>query len=287
MRRIVHRIAVIVIVLPALLSCRAISSFLNNGEAVAEVGSSKLYRTELNRLIPKGIAAEDSTRLARQYINSWALDQVFLNIAEEQLSKAERDVTKELEEYRRSLLKFRYEQLYVNERLDTAVSEHLVEDYYNANVERFMLQRPVVKARYLRIAGDSPSLAKIRKKMASDEVRDLMDADSLAYSTALKFDTWDNEWIDVTTLAGEFSMDHVSLVMAIRNSWIEKTDTTGVLSLAYISEIIREGNAAPLEYCAPAIRDMIISARKQTLITSLEQDLLNDARKTGQFVIIE
>ncbi len=287
MRRIVHKIAIIVIVLSAMVSCRAISSFLSNDETVAEVGSEKLYRSELNSLIPKGISKDDSVRLARQYINSWALDQVFLNIAEEQLSKAEQDVSKELEDYRKSLLKFKYEQLYVNERLDTAVSEEMVEQYYEANREKFKLNRPVVKARYLRIAKDSPALAKIRKKMSSDEVQDLVDADSLAYSSALKFTTWGNNWIDITSLAMEFPMDHVSLTMSISNRWVENVDTTGVMSLAYISEMIREGNVAPIEYCTPAIKDMIISTRKQALVTSLEQDLLNDARQTGQFVIIE
>ncbi len=287
MERIVHKIAIISIVLSAMVSCRAISSFLSNDEAVAEVGSEKLYRSELNSLIPKGISKEDSVRLARQYINSWALDQVFLNIAEEQLSKAEQDVSKELEDYRKSLLKFKYEQLYVNERLDTAVSEDMVEQYYEANREKFRLNRPVVKARYLRIAKDSPTLAKIRKKMSSDKAQDLVDADSLAYSSALKFTTWGNNWIDITALAMEFPMDHVSLTMSINNRWVENVDTTGIMSLAYISEIIREGHDAPIEYCTPAIKDMIISTRKQALVTSLEQDLLNDARQTGQFVIIE
>ncbi len=287
MKRIVHRIAVIVIVLSAMMSCRAISSFLHNGDTVAEVGAEKLYRSELNKLIPKGIAAEDSVRLARQYINSWALDQVFLQVAEEQLSKEEKDVSKELEDYRKSLLKYKYEQLYVNERLDTAVSEDMVEEYYEANKDKFKLHRPIVKARYLRISNDSPTLAKIRKKMASDEARDLVEADSLAYSSALKFSAWGNNWIDITTLASEFPMDHVSLKMSISNSWVEKVDTAGILSLAYISGMVSEGQVAPVEYCAPMIKDMIISARKQALTTSLEQDLLNDARQTGQFVITE
>ncbi len=287
MRRIVHRIAVISIVLSALVSCRAISSFLSDDEVVAGVGSEKLYRSELNALIPKGISPEDSTRLARQYINTWALDQVFLNVAEEQLSKAEQDVSKELEDYRKSLLKFKYEQLYVNERLDTAVSEEMVEEYYEKNKEKFKLPRPVVKTRYLRIAEDSPSLKKIKDKMSSDDAQDIIDADSLAYSSALKFSTWGNEWIDIMTLAREFSMDHGSLTMSIEDNWVENVDTAGVLSLAYISEIIREGRTAPIEYCTPSIKDMIISARKQELITSLEQDLLKDARQTGKFVIEE
>ena len=260
---------------------------MNDDEAVAGVGSAKLYRKELNALIPKGISYDDSVRLARQYINTWALEEVFLNIAEEQLSKSEKDVTKELEDYRRSLLKYRYEQLYVNERLDTAVSDEMVEEYFSLHENKFILQRPVVKARYLRIASDSPSLVKIRKKMSSDEVDDLVEADSLAYSSALKFSTWGNEWIDIVTLAREFPIDYVSALAMMKGGWIEMTDSTGTTSVAYVSEMMKEGQTAPLEYCAPSIKDMIISTRKQKLISDLEQDLLNDARKTGQLVIID
>ena len=46
-----------------------------------------------------------------------------------------------------------------------------------------------------------------------------------------------------------------------------------------------DGQPAPVEYSAPVIKDMIISTRKQSLITGLEQDLLKDAREKGQFVI--
>ena len=94
------------------------------------MGQEKLYRSDIDKVIPKGIVPEDSVRLSRQYINSWASDRVYLKIAEEQLSKAERDVTVELEDYRKSLLKYRYEQLYVNERLDTSVSHEHIEEYY-------------------------------------------------------------------------------------------------------------------------------------------------------------
>lgn len=285
MRRIVHIIAVIGIVLPAFMSCRAISSFLSADETIAEVGQVKLYRSELNGLIPRGIPAEDSVRLAKMYINTWALDQVFLAVAEKQLSKTEKDVTKELEDYRKSLLKYRYEQLFVNERLDTSVSEDRIEQYYQDHEEKFILQRPVVKARFLLIAEDSPSLDKIRKKMASDEVQDLVDADSLAYSSALKFLTWSNEWIDASTLAREFGTDHVTMLDWMEGKWITRRDTSGRVSVAYVSEMMSAGRLAPIEYCTPSIRDMIISARKQSLISTLEQDLLKNARETGQLVI--
>ena len=75
------------------------------------------------------------------------------------------------------------------------------------------------------------------------------------------------------------------MLAQMKNRWIEQTDTLGVARLAYIPEMMQKGQIAPLEYSAHAIRDIIISARKQALISTLEQDLLNDARENGKFVI--
>ena len=165
MKRIAYIVAIFGIVLPMFASCKTISDFLDKGEVVAKVGDVKLKMEDLQKVIPNGISADDSVAFARQYINSWALDQVFLNVAESQLSPAELDVSKELEDYRKSLLKYRYEQLFVNERLDTAVSEDKVQQYYDEHSDEFVLERPVVKARFLSISSKSPMKDKIKKKM--------------------------------------------------------------------------------------------------------------------------
>jgi hypothetical protein len=278
-------IIILGIVLSALTSCRAISSLLHDDEVVAEVNGVKLYRAELDAVIPNGISAADSAALALKYIDTWASDHVYLKIAEQQLSKSEKDVTKELEDYRKSLLKYRYEQLYVNERLDTTVTDEMVDEYYEAHADKFVLQRPIVRARYLNILADSPVLKQLRKMMKSSEPNDLVEADSLAHSSALKFMTWNNDWVDAALLAGEFGTDYNSMLASMSGGWIEQKDTTGYLKLAYIPEMIGRGRQAPVDYCAPMIKDMIISARKQALISGLERDLLEDARENGNFTI--
>lgn len=285
MIRRLYILAIISVVLPAISSCRAISSFLANDEVVAQVGQERLYRSDIDKVIPKGIAQEDSVRLSRQYINSWASDRVYLKIAEQQLSKAERDVTVELEDYRKSLLKYRYEQLYVNERLDTSVTNEQVEEYYQSHLDKFTLERPIVKARFLNIAADSPSLKPIRKKMSSMEANDLVEADSLAFSSAIKFTTWSDSWIDAAVLATEYQMDYSEVLSKMTKGWIETVDTTGHMKLTFVSEMMVKGMVAPMEFCEEKIKDIIISARKQSLIMNLEQDLLKDARENGQYII--
>ena len=285
MIRKLYIIAIISVVLPALSSCRAISSFLGTDDVVAVVGSDKLFREDIEALIPKGLSSEDSLRLAYQYINSWASDRVYLKLAEEQLSKSEKDVTKELEEYRRSLLKYRYEQLYINERLDTAVSLTVIEEYYETHKDKFVLERPIVKARFVNISADSPSLKPIRKLMSSDEANDLIEADSIAFSSAVKFTTWADNWIDVAVLSREYSMDHAALLSKMNKRWIEDVDTTGHVRLTYVSDIMQKGQTAPVEYCQDNIKNIIISSRRQNLLLNLERDLLKDARENRDFII--
>ncbi len=70
-----------------------------------------------------------------------------------------------------------------------------------------------------------------------------------------------------------------------KSGWIELTDTTGVTNLAYVVAMVEKGKVAPLDFVTPEIKDIIISTRKQLLLSTLERDLLEEARDNGQFVI--
>ena len=171
-------------ILVLLVSCDAVRNFVHDGDVVARVGQHKLFLSDLQDYIPNGIAPEDSARLADQYIRSWAAEQLYLDMASEQLSKSEKDVSKELEAYKNSLLRYRYEQRYVNERLDTTVTRTEIEDYYDAHNDLFVLDIPILKARFLDIMEDSPNYETIRRRMSSNKYEDIAEADSLAYSSA-------------------------------------------------------------------------------------------------------
>ena len=224
--------------LAMLTSCEFVSGLIHDDEVVAKLGSRKLYRTELEAFIPKGVSAEDSTNLALQYINTWATEQLFSDIAQEQLSKEEQDVTDELEDYRRSLLKFRYEQRYVNERLDTLVQNSEIDDYYNTHGDLFVLEVPIVKARFLDIMQDSPNLEIIKDKMSSDKLEDVEIADSLAYSSALRYEDNSDKWVDMVSFARNFGTDYGTLLSKLdKNGFIELPDDRGDVKIAYICEI--------------------------------------------------
>lgn len=258
---------------------------LFRGEVVARVGDHKLHRSQLEQFIPAGVEAQDSAALARQYIQAWAEDLLLLDMAEEQLSDQEKDVSAELEDYRRSLLKFRYEQRYINQRLDTLVTDEEISRFYQDNSEKFRLERPVVKARYLIIPADAKSVKDIRKAMSSDDDMEVMSADSLAANVALKYVDASDTWMDALTLAQELGTDYRTLKSALKTHWTELPPEGGNLRMAYVTDWVAEGKTAPLESCTERIRDLILSERKHQLETGLEQSLLEDARRNNKFVI--
>ena len=274
--------AVAIAVLP---SCKAISSLIHDGEVVARLGSHKLYRSELDDVIPNGTSPEDSVNLANLYINSWVRDKAFLDIAQQRLSKEEKDVSKELEAYRQSLLRYRYEQRYVNERLDTTVSTKQIEEYYDSHQESFKLERPILKARFLNIAKTSPNLPKIKKLMSSDKVEDVIAADSVAFNSARRYHDYSNEWLDAVKLAAEFGVDYVQMLSRRSGQFIEMPDGEDNVSIAFIVDYRKAGEIAPVDYCQDRIRDIIISGRKHELLTGLEQDLIEDAKVKENFEI--
>ena len=279
------RIIVPGILVLVMASCQAFKDFIHDDDVIAEVGVHKLYRADLEAVVPDGLAVEDSTNIADQYIRRWASEQIYLDMASEQLSKSEKDVSKELDAYRNSLLKYRYEQRYVNERLDTTVTRSDIEEYYEGHKDLFILDVPILKARYLDIMQDSPNLETIRRKMSSSKYEDIVEADSLAYSSALKYADHSEEWINAVTLAREFGTDYGTMLSKLTNSFIEIQEERGDVKIAYVLSMQKAGTLAPLDYCEERIKDIIISNRKHRLLSDLEQSLLEDAVAREKFKV--
>ena len=274
-----------VLLAAALSSCNMVSSLKHDDKVVAKAGKQRLYLSELNKYIPDGVSAEDSLNLAYRYINSWATEILYTKTAENELSKSEKDVTKELEEYRRTLLKYRFEQRYINQRLDTLITQQQLLKYYEDHKSSYILPRPILKVRYVDIMKDSPNKGEILARLSCTGGEDLMVLDSLAYVSALRYFDKTGEWVDAGVLAREFGIDYATMMAQLHNGFIQQTsDDSGDIKAMFVFDLRSEG-VAPIEYCASSIRENILSERKRDLLKKLEQDLLTNALDHKDFVI--
>lgn len=253
---------------------------------MAKVGKEKLYSTEIEDFIPKGISPEDSTKLAGLYIDRWAIDRLYENMAEREMDKSELDVSRELEDYRRSLLKYRYEQLYVNQRLDTAITDSQIDEYYDSHKDQLRLSLPIVRARFVTVLKDSKNYSRVKSEIAvDDEAGGMASSDSLLFMSTIRNTDFGGGWVDASVLAGEFGTDYVTMLSSVKGGYVEMTDAEGNHNLAYIFETVAAGQTGPEEYYVGRIKDIILNARKQKLLATLESGLLEQAKADGSYTV--
>lgn len=285
MVRLLKHIVLALAMVAAVSGCKYFRDIIHNEPLAAKVGSHELTQDALLRAIPAGLSPEDSAAFVQQYIESWAREMLLLDMAEDGLSAEEKDVTTELENYRRTLLKHRYEQKYIAEHLDSLVSREEIEEYYAANREKFRLQNPVVKAYYFNISPRSRDLQTIRTGLDSAKPLQRELADSLMRTATMRFVDYSTAWVDAYVLAREFNTDVVTLLSSRKKEWIELPDGLGHDNVAYVIDYVPDGSYAPVDYCAKRIEDILLSARKHALSIEFDQKLLDDARENNQFII--
>lgn len=273
------------LLLLSLISSCQLYDRLFKGEVVARAGKSVLYKSDIQDLIPSGTSPEDSTYLVNQFINSWATKHLLLSMAESQLPKSDKDVQKEMDEFRTSLLVYRYERLFVEQRLDTLITDQECEQYYKDNRQSFITPFSVIKGRYVKISLSSPNFQIIKSLYRKTSPDDITKLEELCYSSADKHTDFNGEWVPLTAIAKELDMD-ISVCESdlAKNGYIEKT-FLGYAYLVNVYEKIAPGSISPYEYNIERIKESILSKRKQELISSLERNLLNDALNNNKLLI--
>lgn len=252
---------------------------------VAEAAGKFLYLSDIPDIFPEGTSTEDSLTLFKTYINSWVRKQVVLVRAEQNLSEEMKDVNHQLDEYRTSLLTYRYEQEFVNQHLDTLVTADEIEAFYQANKDKLRLPNPLVRAVFIKIVSTSPYLKKIKdiyRSTSSDKAKEL---DDLCIQAAEKYDYFSDEWTDfsnITKLLPKAAA--VYEVQAQSQGYIEDKDDKYTY-LVNIKEFIPRGGVAPVGYQKKVITSIILNNRKQKMISELEQRIYDDAVSADQVKI--
>ncbi|MCF0167411.1 MAG: hypothetical protein HUJ93_02025 [Bacteroidales bacterium] len=259
----------------AFASCRYLHP---EDEPLAKVGENVLYAGQVLKLLPEGVSEADSAAMVRQYIENWALGHLMLLKAQEQLSKEDMDVSREIEQYRRDLLSFRYQKNYVESRIDTAVSEADIKLYYQEHPQAFSYDYSVVKARVVTISRKSPYYSNIKSLFTTQDEEKESELASLCRSYAERYEDFNGEWVALSQVARIADIDLEScekIFSKSGSSHIKEGEEKN--TLIYIVERIAPETLSPLEYNKEKIVDAIISQNKQEILAKLERDLLDDA----------
>ena len=276
----------IIIIILIGVSCSE-TSLVNRNRALAKVGSKVLMKREIPDLYKEGISEEDSIALPNKFIENWIRKELLYKKAQENLSRSQQnEINYRIEESKASLSIYYYEQGLIRQKMNAAISEKEINDYYEANPNALKLKDNIVKALFIQVPASSPNIKDVKKWYKSDDDNDLNELESYCYQYAKKFDDFNEEWVSFSFLLKRFPKVITSNPERFLryNKGIEVKDSS-YYYFASIREYKLKSSVSPIEYVENQIKSVIFNQRKIKFINELENSLYNEAKTNSEFEI--
>ena len=252
---------------------------------LARVYDKSLYFSDIEDLFPEDISGSDSLILLQSFVDKWVRKQLIMEKAELNLTEEQKDVSRQIEEYRSSLLIYKYEQNLVTQKLDTLISQQEVQQYYDENPSNFSLDGHIVKCLYIKLPLDAPEVWRVRQLYRSEREEDIRNLESYCFDHAVNYDYFNEEWIPFDNITRELPNEIRNPDRYLRyNRYIEQQDSL-YRYMVNIREYQLAGEVAPLPYVESKIRTIILNKRKVQFVNDLENNIYMDALNKGEFTI--
>ncbi|MDR3180483.1 MAG: hypothetical protein LBT61_00955 [Prevotellaceae bacterium] len=244
---------------------------------VAEIDDKKLFLSEISTIFSNGISKKDSIELLRKYVNAWARQYLIAAKAEMYLDKEQKNVGRELEDYRLSLLSYRYETQYVNQKIDTAISQEEIELFYEQHAETFPLSVSCTQVTYVKVRKDVPGLSAIKRYTRQAKEESMGKLDSLCTKVNAVCDFFNDQWVSADFLTHKTVFMPEQCKQSLKEAGYLETADEQYIYMLNFRAVKREGDVAPLAHVRDDIVHLIIGKRKRDLIKNLENSAFNEA----------
>jgi hypothetical protein len=247
---------------------------------IARAGDAILYLDEIPVAMLNGISGTDSSVFVQNYIAKWAKKELVYQRANSNLTQElKEEIEKQLDETRMNLIVYEYQRQLMLQKMDTVISEEELENYYAANENNLKLTSNIVKALFIKVPLETPSLSRIKLLARSENQKDLQELESLCYQFAEKFDDFNEQWVTLDRLSLELSEDISNQESFLkRNTYYETSDTSSAYLLTIYDYRLR-GALSPFEYVRDDIKRIIWNNRRIKFIQDLENGIYDEALK--------
>ncbi|MFP4366425.1 MAG: hypothetical protein ACLFQA_04960 [Bacteroidales bacterium] len=253
----------------------------NQKEALARVHSNYLYRSDISGIFPDNISEADSIKIARNYIDKWIRKQLFLRLAEINLPEEEKDVEKQIADFRASLLIHKYQQFLLMQKLDSTISQNEIREYYKDHLDNFILDKPAIKGIFLKVPLDSPNRDMILPWFRNGN--DVVQLENYARQYADSYAWFDEDWLYLDDI-----LKNIPENLLNNTSGLSNTDHLVVTGEEYqffigITDYLEPRNEMPFSLASQKIKSIILNKRKIKFLNELEQNILTEGSSKNSY----
>ena len=256
-------------------SCSYIEQYIKEHESegvIASIGDKKLYKEDIQNLVPQGTNPTDSATIVDAYIRRWATDILILQNAERNISN-QTEINKMVENYRRTLTIHYYKQEMVNEKIKLP-TDHETAQFYNQNQQLFILQHPIIKGATMKVPNNIKT-DKIQRKFK--DLDNIAEIEKYALQYAKDYQLFTEHWRPIDQIINP----ETSNLKINKSGYYEERDSLHI-TLFNITEYIPQGEIAPLEMIKEDARTILYNQQKMEYLNNINNQIYDYALKHNQ-----
>ena len=256
----------------------------NNGNfLLARVYNKSLYIKDLEGMFPPGTSAYDSSLITNAYTQRWVREAVLLYEAENNLPQ-DLNIDRLVRDYRSSLVRNNYEQVLLEQLMETEISTPELANFYDKNKIQYQLDNPIVKAyvvvvpkiisvrdslKYLWKNATDVNLVRLKNICEEYELAHILDGSkwnewenlAIYLPRNIDFEAFSKKGKDFSIQDGEFDV------------WVKILDSK------------KPQEIPPIQYVEEQLKRMLLLSRKTRLLEEKKEDMFDIAKRKGQIEI--
>jgi len=237
-------------------------------------------------LTSEAINSSDSTEINERYIRSWIKKQLLIDEAADRIDFDEAELNRKILDYRYALMVHEFKQYYINQQLQTDVSENEIQSYYNSNQDNFELKQNIIRGIFIKLPKEAPKIKKVGKLIRSKKPKDREELASYCFQFATYYTLEDTVWFNFDELIQSTPLASIpNREQYLKSNKYVETNDQNFEYFLYINEYKIADQISPLEFVRDDIEEIIVNKRKIALANQLEADIYSKAQTNNDFEI--
>lgn len=254
-------------------------------KVIARANDDYLYLSDISSLM-KNVPKADSAAFIANYAESWVRRKLLLKKAEQNVPSDELGIDKKVEDYRQSLLLYEYEKGLINQKLNKAVGDDEINDFYEKNKAKFTLESDIYDVQYVQIHSNAQDLDKMRPIIIAPRTADdTLKRDGYCKAIATGYSFADNNWLASSAVLKQFPISPDALKALTPGKFTEFKNNTDSYFLL-VKSVRHMGDPSPLEFIRNQIKEVIVNKKKVILIQKIYDGIYQDAVKSGKCEVL-
>ena len=252
---------------------------------LARVHNYVLYLSDLDGLFSENTSSSDSAAIIQVFRDRWIREALILHEAER--NKPDNlDIEGLVKNYRESLLKNSYEQVVVEQALDSTIAANELNEFYEKNKEQYELETPIIRCHFVKLPLTEEKVDSLRSWWNNPTPANLQKMQTYCDQKGVPYILNDSLWTRLEEVSIELPKGSLTANNVASKKDFQQRDDDFQYYLK-VFEVKKRREIAPLSFIEEQARKVILHSRKIKLLQEKKESLYDVELRRKNIEIFE